>query len=545
MADKKLAIAIVLSAYDKMSQVVNNATSKAITKFNQVKKASDAFAKQSFATGREAGAIGLGLAGILALPLKAAADMQKMQISLTTAFNGNEKAAKSAFGTINSFAAKTPYSMEEVLTSFIKLKNNGLDPSENSLRAYGNTASSMGKSLDQMIEAVADASTMEFERLKEFGIKARQQTNTVSFTFQGVTTTVAKNSNAIQNYLLAIGNTKFAGGIDRQSKSVYGQLSTLQDNVKMTAATMGATLIPQLNHLFETIGPVIAQISDWVAKNPELSSTILQVVAGAAALSLTISALAFTFGGLAKAVSLFSSSAIFSAKAIQWLSFAMFKIRYTFINSFLPAITSAITSTWAWTAALLANPITWVVLAITALGVAFYVAYKKSEVFRAGISGLMAAGQLLADVFVGVGKTIIGALTFNPKMFAEGVQQSASAAQKILNGGLKSSFNSAYSVSMAQSKAKKTREANQANTVNYGVKPQQGMFSRLSTATPSPISAIAPARNVNTSTKMELNVNVSGTDASSKQAGDHIADKVSKMFKEFQEKQQRTNYAIG
>ena len=31
----------------------------------------------------------------------------------------------------------------------------------------------MGKSLNQMIEAVADATTGEFERLKEFGIKAR------------------------------------------------------------------------------------------------------------------------------------------------------------------------------------------------------------------------------------------------------------------------------------------------------------------------------------------------------------------------------------
>ena len=33
----------------------------------------------------------------------------------------------------------------------------------------------MGKDLSQMIEAVADATTGEFERLKEFGIKAGKE----------------------------------------------------------------------------------------------------------------------------------------------------------------------------------------------------------------------------------------------------------------------------------------------------------------------------------------------------------------------------------
>ena len=58
----------------------------------------------------------------------------------------------------------------------------------------------MAKTLNQMIEAVADAATGEFERLKEFGIKAKSEGDKVSFIFRGVTTTVKKESNAIQNY---------------------------------------------------------------------------------------------------------------------------------------------------------------------------------------------------------------------------------------------------------------------------------------------------------------------------------------------------------
>jgi hypothetical protein len=38
----------------------------------------------------------------------------------------------------------------------------------------------MGKDMMQMIEAVADASTGEFERLKEFGIKASKQGDQVA-----------------------------------------------------------------------------------------------------------------------------------------------------------------------------------------------------------------------------------------------------------------------------------------------------------------------------------------------------------------------------
>ena len=69
----------------------------------------------------------------------------------------------------------------------------------------------MGKNLMQFVEAIADAATGEFERLKEFGIKARTQGEQVSFTFQGVTTTVGKNAAEIENYLRQIGMSSLPG----------------------------------------------------------------------------------------------------------------------------------------------------------------------------------------------------------------------------------------------------------------------------------------------------------------------------------------------
>ncbi len=115
------------------------------------------------------------------------------------------------------------------VTAFTKLTAMGLEPSERALTSYGNTASAMSKTLNQMIEAVADATVGEFERLKEFGIKAAVEGNKVSFTFRGVKTTVKKETAAIQSYLLQLGQTEFAGGMERQANTLNGALSNLGD----------------------------------------------------------------------------------------------------------------------------------------------------------------------------------------------------------------------------------------------------------------------------------------------------------------------------
>ena len=73
----------------------------------------------------------------------------------------------------NNSAQTTPYSLQQAVDGFTKLVNLGLTPSEAALQSYGDTSAALGKDLSQMIEAVADAATGEFERLKEFGIKAK------------------------------------------------------------------------------------------------------------------------------------------------------------------------------------------------------------------------------------------------------------------------------------------------------------------------------------------------------------------------------------
>jgi len=289
-----LKIALILTAVDKASAITDKAFKKMNANLKGLDKSKAFFNKYgNYAMG--AGAV---VTAAFIPMLKAAADIEKMQVSLTTSFQGNKKAADDAFKSINKFASTTPYEVGEVMTAFIKLKNMGLDPSEKALTAYGNTASSMGKDLNMMIEAVADAATFEFERLKEFGIKVKQQKDTVSFLFQGTTTTVKKNAKAIEDYLQKIGLTKFAGGIEAQSKTIYGQLSTLKDGLIMFAASIGKIFIPILNNIFKKVTPIIEKIQAWADKHPVLIKWIGILSVGLLGLGVAMKVIAFGIGGI-------------------------------------------------------------------------------------------------------------------------------------------------------------------------------------------------------------------------------------------------------
>ncbi|KFJ08590.1 hypothetical protein DR66_5955 [Delftia acidovorans] len=143
---------------------------------------------------------------------------------------GSAQAAGREMAWIKTFAKDTPYGLAQATEAFVKMKALGLDPTQAKLTSFGNTAAGMGKSLMQMIEAVADAATGEFERLKEFGIKASKQGDMVAFTFQGVTTRVKNSAKDITDYLENIGNTAFGGAMEQRAKTLDGAIAALGDS---------------------------------------------------------------------------------------------------------------------------------------------------------------------------------------------------------------------------------------------------------------------------------------------------------------------------
>lgn len=192
------------------------------------------------------GAVSLGSAiAAIGKTIDVARQFDVINASLKT-MTGSQAAATEAFRGIQEFAKTTPYDLAQVATAFTKLKARGLDPSMQALESYGNTASAMGKSLDQMIEAVADATTGEFERLKEFGIKAKKNGDEVKLTFQGVTTTIGANAGEIEGYLRNLGETNFGGAMAERAATLDGAISNLGDTWDTLFLTISQSAVGDL-----------------------------------------------------------------------------------------------------------------------------------------------------------------------------------------------------------------------------------------------------------------------------------------------------------
>lgn len=139
---------------------------------------------------------------------------------------------------------------------------------------------------------------------------------------------------------------------------------------------------------------------------------------------------------------------------------------------------------WLLNIAMSANPVGLVVAAIAALVAGFVLAYRHSEKFRAVLSGLMAVASLVGDVFVGLGKTIIGAFTLDAGMIKEGLMQGATAVASIMDGGIGKAFDKGYNNSMAESAAKaaaeeieKNKSQAPASLINPAIKPTNPVIS--------------------------------------------------------------------
>lgn len=222
--------------------------------------------------------VALAIGAVGAAAIGAAAQTQKWMAQLETVTKSSTLAQES-YAALVGFASRTPFDLGQSIEAFTKLRMLGLAATESRLTSFGNTAAAMGKSMNQMIEAVADASTGEFERLKEFGIKSKTEGDKVKFTFQGVTTSVAKNSTEITKYLEGIGNTTFGGAMAKQMDTLNGAFSNIQDNMQqMLAAIGGGALGQAVKEIAKTIANGIGLITPFMASIGNFVGSIIQGV---------------------------------------------------------------------------------------------------------------------------------------------------------------------------------------------------------------------------------------------------------------------------
>lgn len=215
----------------------------------------------------------VALAGLGAYGIKLAGDIEQTSVAFQNLY-GNAEQAGATMKKLSDFAAKTPFEFPELADAALKLKNvagiadKDLIPLMTSL---GDIAASQSKSISQTTEAFNDAITGEFERLKEFGIKAKQDGDKVSFTFRNQTVTVAKTSEAIGEYLNKLGQAKgIAGAMEMQSNTLNGRLSTLKDTFStVLKGILGVSATGEITKggIFDRVSQSVKGLIDFLEAN--------------------------------------------------------------------------------------------------------------------------------------------------------------------------------------------------------------------------------------------------------------------------------------
>lgn len=169
----------------------------------------------------------------------------------------------------------------------------------------------------------------------------------------------------------------------------------LQQRIHNVTETIGNTLLPTINDLMGKGEQVLTKVGSWIEQNQELVRVIMIVVLALGGF--------LTVGGTVIAV--VSGVGLVVTKAIS--AFKILKAGFLLVKG---ALTPLISSVWSFTAALLANPVTWIVIGIVALIAALVLLYNKCEWFRNAVNAIINFFKEKLGAALEVAKNIFGAI---------------------------------------------------------------------------------------------------------------------------------------
>jgi hypothetical protein len=288
---------LLLTSFNKLATATDKADKSAEQAKSSFMSLGSAFQQAaSFAAGL---GIVTKIEGFFGEIIRGTAEAEKQLAILQNALGEVEGKAK--FEELKAFAETTNFSFEEATSSVLKFLGQGVNPTIQQLTSLADVANAQGKSLDQLTEAILDARSGEFERLKEFGIKAKSENDKVSLTFKGVTTTVAKSDAAISDYLFSLGKLPGVSGTTAKiSKTLGGELSNLGDQFTSGAVEIGKTFRGALSGAVQGLGKLITIVvsaSKWLANNTGVVKGLALAYTG-----LKLNSIIASFGALGTSI---------------------------------------------------------------------------------------------------------------------------------------------------------------------------------------------------------------------------------------------------
>ena len=369
MAGKKIfEVAMILSASDKATRTINEATANAKKKISSLSGMGD----KAFAFGRTSGAIGLGIVAPLGMAINAAEESE-------IAFKRLDKTFKN-MGETNSNAANDAADYASKLQMQIGVEDEEIQMVQSKIATFKKVSDESARMAGTFDRATAAAFDLAAGGFGEASANAVQLGKALQDPARGATAlakTGALNKSDIP-LIKQIQATKGLGAaqeyvlkaVERQVKGQAANTATSAAKMKVTfsevAETLGKSLLPQVQKAMSTVGNVVNKFNDWAQNNKKLLGTIVKVVGGLGLLSLIVSGASFIFGGLLKVI----AGAIWLKKQyLFWTNLTAAAEKGSAMAKGILAIKTgfATAAQWLLNTSLYGCPIVWIIAGVLAV----------------------------------------------------------------------------------------------------------------------------------------------------------------------------------
>lgn len=185
---------------------------------------------------------------------------------------------------------------------------------------------------------------------------------------------------------------KMASAINETEPEKYQRIQQQIHNIK---ESIGSSLLPTVNELMGKGSEALTKVGSWIEKNQELVRIIMLVVLAVGGFLAIAGTVIAVVGGVGLIIT----------KTIA--GFKMLKAGFLLAKG---ALTPLIGSVWSFTAALLANPVTWIVIGIVALIAAIVLLYNKCEWFRNAVDAIFSFFKERLGTILGAAQTVFNGI---------------------------------------------------------------------------------------------------------------------------------------
>lgn len=295
----------------------------------------------------------------------------------------------------------------EIAATGIKNLILGMSAGEGATKAQAAAFASLGMDAGEMAKRMqVDAKGAIIDVMKALqGLDADKRAATLQDLFGkesigAIAPLLSNLDNLQENFDKVADAAQYAGSMEAEyaarSQTTENQIQLAKNTLDAVAVTIGSSLLPAVGQVFASIAPVLTSIAEWASRNEELVVIIAGVAAGIAALIVTIAGMTLIVQGAA-------------------LAYASFKLAVEFVKGLHLATKIATAAQWAWNAAMSANPIGLIVIAIAAVIGAIYLLYTHFDGVREyadkAWEGIQAVWSAAGTFFTQLGSDIVDAIS--------------------------------------------------------------------------------------------------------------------------------------